>query len=118
MILLLTNRPEYRNDIAEEIRLFYGQTDVSVAAEDGETAELTITAEIEPEHADGMIRAFASANGEKRCETMPMEGEDALSLKRVEKRAVKISVCCSNCILRQHRGDRLQAFGRQNYIVN
>jgi len=92
MILLLTNRPEYRNDIAEEIRLFYGQTDVSVAAEDGETAELTITAEIEPDHTDGKIRAFASANGEKRCEAMPMEGEDALSLKRVEKRAVKIAV--------------------------
>ena len=34
MILLETNRPEYRNDIAEEIRLFFGQTEIVLAGEE------------------------------------------------------------------------------------
>ena len=92
MILLLTNRAEYRNDIAEEIRLFYGQTDVSVAAEDAQSAELVLRADILPEHADARIHAYAEANGLHHAESMEMEGEDALSVKRVEKRAVKIAV--------------------------
>lgn len=92
MILLKTNRPEYRNDIAEEIRLFYGQTDISVDAQTEQDCELVIEALLDSVSADDAVCASASADGLTHRETLAMEGKDALSIKRVEKRAVKIAV--------------------------
>ena len=34
MVILCTNRPEYRNDVAEEIRLFLGLSEIGLQSED------------------------------------------------------------------------------------
>lgn len=47
MVRLCTNRPEYRNDIAEEIRLFLGLVDISVFPEpEPEEPALILTVEL------------------------------------------------------------------------
>lgn len=91
MILLETNRPEYRNDIAEEIRLFFGQTEIVLAGEEnGGQPELSISVQLAA--APGCATATAKCSGAMQSETIAFDGADHLTVKRFEKRAVKIAV--------------------------
>lgn len=89
MVVLHTNYQEYRNDIAEEIRLFLGL--VEVAEESDETPQLILQAMLLED--GGQWSAIAqSADGKSvKChadlpQTQPLEK------KRQEKRALKIAV--------------------------
>ena len=91
MILLETNRPEYRNDIAEEIRLFFGQTEIVLAGEEnGGQPELSISVQLAA--APGCATATAKCSGAMQSETIAFDGADHLTVKRFEKRVVKIAV--------------------------
>lgn len=89
MVVLHTNHPEYRNDIAEEIRLFLGLVDVVEEAEGDAQLVLTVTLSQSGEH----YIARAAAVGGPVCEVFAhLPQPDALEQKRQEKRALKIAV--------------------------
>lgn len=90
MVVLHTNRPEYRNDIAEVLRLFFGLIDV--AEEDSAAALLTVTATLIEESG-----AFVACASERAGLTYQLVAErpvggNPLEQKRQEKRALKIAV--------------------------
>ena len=58
MVVLKTNRPEYRNDIAEEIRLFLGLVDIVENADDPASVEMELTVALFER--DGLFFAEAS----------------------------------------------------------
>ena len=82
MVRLITNTPQYENDIAEEIRLFWGAVEIRPDAENPE-AVMTVTLDTDRQLAYGTLGG-ASAS----FEVLP-DGGDALERKRQQKRAVK-----------------------------
>lgn len=92
MIVLLTNRPEYRNDIAEEIRLFFGQVELCDTGDGAAPDALLIRANLTLDTEKGMVHAEASAEGQRQEERQPLPAQDRLTVKRMEKRVVKIAV--------------------------
>ncbi|MDO4494059.1 MAG: coproporphyrinogen dehydrogenase HemZ [Clostridia bacterium] len=91
-IFIQTNRPQYLNDIGEEVRLFCGKTEILPLTEDSRPEEdcLTIVAEVSQEEA--RICAFAEASGIREASGFPCDDFSPLNVKRLEKRAVKVCV--------------------------
>ena len=91
MVRLCTNRPEYRNDIAEEIRLFLGLVDVSVSQEPA-AGEAALTLTVELLERGGRFVARASVAGRPPVEVVAaLPQPDPLERKRQEKRALKVA---------------------------
>ncbi len=82
MVQLITNAPRFKNDIAEEIRLFLGMVDIE---ETGEDPELICTVTLEEKEA---VCLLMPGGTEGRAPVMAYEG--ALDEKRQQKRAVKL----------------------------
>lgn len=102
MIAIATNRTEYRNDIAEEIRLFLG------------LAEIALLEEIDPASAEkifdlrlleqgGRYTATAKADELEETETFVLPKDaSALEKKKLEKRALKLA--CYHLLKRMYSG--------------
>ena len=82
MVQLITNAPRFKNDIAEEIRLFLGMVDIE---ETGADPELICTVTLEEKEA---VCLLMPGGTEGRAPVMAYEG--ALDEKRQQKRAVKL----------------------------
>ena len=91
MIAIATNRSEYRNDIAEEIRLFLGLADIVLVEEiDPSSAEIVFDLQLVQEGLH--YTAFARANALESIETFDLsENATALEKKKLEKRALKLA---------------------------
>ena len=93
MILLKLNRPEYFNDICDEIRLFYPadkvrcETDVSA-----DETDRILTVEITTLPEESITRAKAVMDGLKTEQCSALLEKDHLYVKRIEKRNAKICV--------------------------
>ena len=74
IVALQTNRPEYRNDIAEEIRLFLGPAEIVEVAE-GAAYTFTVTLEARD---DRFFACAAALNGPCATAETAMEGTDRL----------------------------------------
>ncbi len=86
MVRLITNTPQYCNDIAEEIRMFLGL--VPITPDETPETELTITAMLNG--AD--MTATAAAGDEPITVSYTVDETDPLDRKRQEKRALKRAV--------------------------
>ncbi len=91
MIAISTNRTEYRNDIAEEIRLFLGLAEI-VLLEEIDPASAELIFDLQLEQNGYHYTAFAKANDREQKEEFTLS-EDASSLekKKLEKRALKLA---------------------------
>lgn len=87
MVAIQTNRTEYANDIAEEMRLFLGFTDISLNA--SPEAEWTLTVELFEN--DGQCCVRASARGLHYENAFRQEGGSRLARKKLEKRHIKLA---------------------------
>lgn len=88
MVRLITDTPQYTNDIAEEIRLFLGF--VPITAE--ETPETEIVIETQLDRTRRAATAGLLADGEPICVPYAFDAADSLDQKRQEKRALKRAV--------------------------
>ena len=91
MIAISTNRTDYRNDIAEEIRLFLGLAEIVLLEEiDPASAELIFCLILVQ---DGLhYTAIASANEIECKQAFDLsENASALEKKKMEKRALKLA---------------------------
>ena len=86
MVRLITNTPQYANDIAEEIRMFLGL--VSITPEETPETTLTISAMLN----DADRTASAAAGGDPITVSYTVVEADPLDRKRQEKRALKRAV--------------------------
>ncbi|MDO4564112.1 MAG: coproporphyrinogen dehydrogenase HemZ [Clostridia bacterium] len=84
MIRLITNTPQYFNDIAEEIRLFLGMAEIGGAEVEGADTELRI--ELLADRAEGSLLP----GGLKCSVPFTYDDGDAMDKKRQQKRAVKL----------------------------
>lgn len=82
MVQLITNVPQYENDIAEEIRLFLGAVEIRPEGADASDV-MTIMLDADAFRATGTLNGVSDS-----CEVLP-DGGDALERKRQQKRAVK-----------------------------
>lgn len=78
---LITNVPQYENDIAEEIRMFLGPVELTGEDTDGQTMRILLDT-------DRMVASGTYLGKEASFEVLP-DGGDPLEKKRQEKRAVK-----------------------------
>lgn len=88
MVRLITNTPQYANDIAEEIRMFLGL--VPVTPDETPETELTLSATL-----DRMAKTATSntvPEGEPVTVSYTVDESDPLDQKRQEKRALKRAV--------------------------
>ena len=91
MIAISTNRTEYRNDIAEEIRLFLGLSEI-VLLEEIEPASAELTFDLQLVQHGLHYTAFAKANDLEQTEEFDLdENATALEKKKLEKRALKLA---------------------------
>lgn len=91
MIAIFTNRTEYRNDIAEEIRLFLGLAEIVLLEEiEPASAELMFDAQLLQ---DGQRFTARAACGELQETNSFVLNRDATALetKKLEKRALKLA---------------------------
>lgn len=91
MIAISTNRTEYRNDIAEEIRLFLGLAEIALLEEiDPASAERIFDLQL---ISDGTrYTAFAKAGELLETEAFDLpECASARTIKKLEKRALKLA---------------------------
>ncbi len=86
MVRLITNTPQYANDIAEEIRMFLGL--VSITPDETPETTLTISAMLN----DAEKTAAAAAGGGPITVSYTVDETDPLDRKRQEKRALKRAV--------------------------
>lgn len=91
MIAIQTNRPEYRNDIAEEIRLFLGLTEIAPAEEtDVERAEMVFDIQVDCNR--NVYRLTATAGNRSYADAFHLPPDiTALEKKRIEKRRIKLA---------------------------
>lgn len=87
MVRLITNTPQYANDVAEEIRMFLGL--VEITPDETEETELTVTVSL-----DGQTMTATASAAEYGPVTVPyaIDETDPLDRKRQEKRAEKRAV--------------------------
>lgn len=96
-MILRSNQPEFYNDISESIRAYFPKEEI-IPCEDGEGLAdseelkdrevLTIVAHVH----DTSVQAVATLHG-KQCEVvLPLADTNALTVKRMRKRAVKLAV--------------------------
>ncbi len=91
MIAISTNRTEYRNDIAEEIRLFLGLAEIGLLEEmDPALAELIFEIHLVKDGQQYTAIARAGELAEKEEFVLP-EHASALETKKLEKRALKLA---------------------------
>ena len=91
MIAIRTNRPEYRNDIAEEIRLFLGLAEIALYEEiNPADAELVFTLLLEKQGRHYVLTAQAAEFLENDSFNPP-DHASALTVKKLEKRALKLA---------------------------
>ncbi len=91
MVGLRTNRPEYSNDIAEEIRLFLGLTEIEPAnGEDDDRFDLVFDLSLTNEGKQHSLSAAAGPHAVFATFTIPAEAS-ALLVKKVEKRKLKLA---------------------------
>lgn len=91
MIAISTNRTEYRNDIAEEIRLFLGLSEIVLLEEiEPASAEIVFYLTL---NQDGLhYTATAKSNDLVQIEEFDLtENASALEKKKLEKRALKLA---------------------------
>ena len=91
MIAIQTNRTEYRNDIAEEIRLFLGLAEIALY-EEIDPADAELVFQLQLDRNDDRYRLLASAGGlqEQDMFDLPQDAS-ALMRKKLEKRALKLA---------------------------
>lgn len=91
MVGVSTNRPEYRNDIAEEIRLFLGLTEI-VPAEGlpYESFEIAFDLQLEKNGNKYELRAHAGGFSVYDSFELPTDAS-ALLTKKIEKRKLKLA---------------------------
>lgn len=92
-----TNRPAYINDIADEIRVFFGMAEVALICADEEirqSADMNISAHIRRDENNWIVEAKVNWNARTACTQWcaPIREENALLRKRHEKRAIKIAI--------------------------
>ncbi len=87
MVALVTNRKEYANDIAEEIRLFLGFADVSLSEPSGD--EMTVNVQLS--ESDGLYTVCASAGSERYTDRFEIPESSPLMKKKLEKRHIKLA---------------------------
>ena len=91
MIAISTNRTEYRNDIAEEIRLFLGLSEI-VLLEEIDPASAELIFDLQLVQNGYHYTAFAKVNDlEQREEFTLSEDASSLEKKKLEKRALKLA---------------------------
>jgi len=91
VIAIETNRPEYRNDIAEEIRLFLGLTEI-VLLEETETVQAELVFDVQLDNAGSSYTLSASAGNFFIKDKFDLpNGASALVRKRIEKRRIKLA---------------------------
>ena len=91
MIAISTNRPEYRNDIAEEIRLFLGLSEIVLLDEiNPADAELIFDLQLKKIGTKYGLAAKAGACEDRSAFALP-ENATALTVKKLEKRALKLA---------------------------
>ncbi|MEZ4508537.1 MAG: coproporphyrinogen dehydrogenase HemZ [Eubacteriales bacterium] len=91
MIAISTNRTEYRNDIAEEIRLFLGLSEI-VLLEETEPSSAELIFDLQLVQNGLHYTAFAKANDLEQTEEFDLsENATALEKKKLEKRALKLA---------------------------
>ena len=91
MIAISTNRTEYRNDIAEEIRLFLGLSEI-VLLEEIDPASAELIFDLQLVQNGYHYTAFAIVNDlEQKEEFTLSENASALEKKKLEKRALKLA---------------------------
>ena len=91
MIAISTNRSEYRNDIAEEIRLFLGLAEI-VLLEEIDPSSAKIVFDLQLLQTGLHYTAVARANEFESMETFDLsENATALEKKKLEKRALKLA---------------------------
>ncbi len=88
MVRLITDTPQYANDIAEEIRMFLGL--VPVTPEETPETELTLRTSLDPEKR--IAAAKTEPGGEPVAMSYGYDETDPLDRKRQEKRALKRAV--------------------------
>ncbi len=91
MIAISTNRTEYRNDIAEEIRLFLGLAEIGLL-EEMELSSVEMVFEVTLEQAESRYTARAQCGAwkEENFFTLACDAT-ALETKKLEKRALKLA---------------------------
>lgn len=91
MIAIRTNRIDYRNDIAEEIRLFSGLSEIALYEEiDPAQAELVFDLQLILEGERYTLRSAAGAFSAEETFVIP-EDASALERKKMEKRVLKLA---------------------------
>ena len=91
MIAIKTNRTEYRNDIAEEIRLFLGFVEILLFEEtDPARAEWIFDIQLKQDGARRVLEARAGGFETQDTFVLP-ENASALIVKKLEKRATKLA---------------------------
>jgi len=91
MIAISTNRTEYRNDIAEEIRLFLGLSEI-VLLEEIDPASADLIFDLQLVQNGYQYTAFAKVNNlEWKEEFTLSENASSLEKKKLEKRALKLA---------------------------
>ncbi len=87
MVRLITNTPQYFNDVAEEIRMFLGL--VSITPDETPETELTVSVMLDD---TTMTATAATPEGEPVVIPYAFDASDPLDRKRQEKRAEKRAV--------------------------
>lgn len=91
MIAISTNRTEYRNDIAEEIRLFLGLAEIGLL-EEMEPSSVEIVFAVTLERDDRRYTARAKCGERTEENSFLLDSEvTALQTKKLEKRALKLA---------------------------
>lgn len=91
MVGIRTNRPEYSNDIAEEIRLFLGLTEIELSdGENDDNFELTFEMMLSKEGEKHLLSASAGPHCIFEVYTIPADAS-ALLVKKIEKRKLKLA---------------------------
>ena len=94
MVAIRTNRPEYRNDIAEEIMLFLGMVETALLAPDEpESHDVQLCVTIMLTRLGDKGRRLRASAGEAALErNFLIEDGTLLGVKKMEKRQVKLAV--------------------------
>ena len=88
MVQLITNVPQYSNDIAEEIRMFLGLVPITDTLE--KDTELSVSVALDAQKQTASART--EPDGEAICIAYDFDSSDPLDQKRQEKRALKRAV--------------------------
>ncbi len=91
MIAISTNRTEYRNDIAEEIRLFIGLSEI-VLLEEIDPNEAELIFDLQLVRCEDRYQVFGKAGGLEIIDSFVLPANaSALVIKKLEKRAIKLA---------------------------